>query len=184
VSDEHPADLDAVLILPSARRARVRPLRRHEDQVVRELYAHLSPRTRYQRFFSPMPELPDSVVRLLVDVDNCSRLALIAYRDEAPDDIFGMVSFGAIDAGSAEVALLVRDDWQRQGLGTALAMRILDAADARGFRRFVTHVQWGNEPIRRILKKVGVAISWSATAGVTECVFARRGRSGGRSASS
>ena len=184
MSDEHPTDLDTVLILPSAGRARVRPLRRHEDRVVRDLYAHLSPRTRYQRFFSPMPELPDSVVRLLVDVDNRSRLALIAYRDESPDDIFGMASFGAIDACSAEVALLVRDDWQQQGLGTELAMRILDAADACGFRRFVTHIQWGNEPIRRILKKVGVVISWSATAGVMECVFARRGQSRGRSASS
>jgi Acetyltransferase (GNAT) family len=133
VSAEYPADLEAVLTLPNARRARVRPLQRHEDGVVRALYAHLSCRTRYQRFFSPMPELPDSVLHLLVDVDHRTRLALIVHRDEAPDDIVGMGSFGAVDGCTAEVSLVVRDDWQRQGVGIELAIRILQAAEARGF---------------------------------------------------
>jgi GNAT superfamily N-acetyltransferase len=178
------ADLETLLILPNKRRARVRPLRSHEDDVIRDLYAHLSWRSRYQRFFSPMSELPDSVLRRLTDVDNESRLALVAYADDNPGDIVAMGSFGAIDASSAEVALVVRDDWQRQRLGTALATQVLEAADARGFRRFVTHVLYGNEGIRRILHHVGVVISWRAAAGVTEFVFARRGQSCGASPSS
>lgn len=171
---EYLPDLEAVLTLPNARRVRVRPLRPDEDGVVRELYSHLSWRTRYQRFFSPMPELPDSVLRLLVDVDNRSRLALIAHLDGDPHEVIGMGSFGAIDACSAEVALVVRDDWQRQHLGTELAIRILEAASARGFRKFVTHVLWDNDAIRRILKNVGVVTSWRANGGVMEYVFARR----------
>lgn len=171
---EYPADLEAVFTLPNARRARVRPLRRHEDSVVRDLYAHLSWHTRYQRFFSPMPELPDSVLRLLVDVDHRTRLALIVHRDEAPDDVVGMGSFGAIDGCTAEVSLVIRDDWQRQGVGTELAIRILQAAEARGFHRFVACVQSGNDATRTILTKVGEVISWTASAGVIEYVFVRR----------
>ena len=174
-----PAHHETLLVLPNAQRVRLRPLRPHEAGAVRDLYSRLSPRTRYERFFSPMPELPDSVLRLLLDVDDKSRLALVAHRDEHPGDLIALGSFGAIDACSAEVSLVVRDDWQRQRLGSEMAARILEAADARGFRRFVTHVLWGNDAIRRILKNVGVVLSWSSSGGVMECVFARRARPDG-----
>ena len=55
----------------------------------------------------------------------------------------GLASFGAIDDGNVEVALVIRDDWQRQRLGTELAGRLLQAAEARGFHRFITNVSLG-----------------------------------------
>ena len=62
----YPIELAGHLKLANQRRVWVRPLRRCEGGVrLRDLYDHLSPRTRYLRFFSQMPALPDSVVRLL-----------------------------------------------------------------------------------------------------------------------
>src|SRR5688572_8650770 len=48
----YPSELDGHIVLPNRRRLRIRPLRRCEEDAVRELYDHLSPRTRFLRFFS------------------------------------------------------------------------------------------------------------------------------------
>lgn len=45
---------------------------------IRQLYGNLSADTRYLRFFSPMPQLPDSVLRLITAVDYYRRVGLIA----------------------------------------------------------------------------------------------------------
>ena len=60
---EYPTELDECITLANDQRVRIRALRPCEDGSIREFYARLSARTRYLRFFSPMPSLPDSVRR-------------------------------------------------------------------------------------------------------------------------
>jgi len=172
---EYPKELDADLTLSNRKRLHIRALRTCEDGPIRELYARLSPRTRYLRFFSPMPTLPDSVARLLASVDYRRQLALVAeYDDGNGAEIVGLGSFGAIDDQNAEVALVVRDDWQRQRVGTELAIRILLAAENRGFKRFVVHILSDNIAIRRLLRHVGEMVSSTMSGGMSELAFVRR----------
>jgi GNAT superfamily N-acetyltransferase len=173
----YPIELAGHLKLPNHRRLWVRPLRRCEGGVVRDLYDHLSPRTRYLRFFSPMPVLPDSVVRLLTCGDYRRRLSLVAEL-ETPDgaEVVALGSFAAIGDHRAEVGLVVRDEWQRQGIGVALAQRVLVAAEARGFDRFVAHTLWDNGVLRKLLKHVGDIISSTTRHGVSELTFSSRRR--------
>src|SRR5206468_2342631 len=125
-------------------------------------------RTRCLRFLSPMPVLPDSVLRLLMCVDYRRRLALVAELDTADGtEVVALGSFGAIDEGTAEVGLVVRDEWQRQGIGIALATRVLQAAEARGFTRFVAHVLWENGGIRTLLHHVAQVLSTRTRQGVS-----------------
>ena len=130
---------------------------------MRDLYDHLSPRTRYLRFFSQMPVLPDSVVRLLTCGDYRRRLSLVAEL-ETPDgaEVVALGSFAAIDEHRAEVGLVVRDEWQRQGIGVALAERVMVAAQARGFDRFVAHTLWDNQVLRNSCVR-GLTTSQSTT---------------------
>jgi acetyltransferase len=173
----YPIELAGHLKLPNHRRVWVRPLRRCEGGVVRDLYDHLSPRTRYLRFFSQMPALPDSVIRLLTCVDYRRRLALVAEL-ETPEgaEVVALGSFAAIDEHRAEVGLVVRDEWQRQGIGVALADRVLVAAGARGFDRFVAHTLSDNAVLRKLLKHVGDIISSTTRHGVSELTFSPRRR--------
>jgi acetyltransferase len=172
---QYPSNLEATIRLPHHLLLHVRPLRRCDDRPVRELYRHLSPRTRYLRFFSPMHALPESVLRLLVCVDYSRRLALLAEVDTADGaEVVALGSYGAIDDGTAEVGLVVRDEWQRRGIGTALAMRVLQAAEARGFDRFVAHVLSENTGMRRFLDHVGLVMSTKTHQGVAEVSFIRR----------
>jgi RimJ/RimL family protein N-acetyltransferase len=171
----YPDDLGADVTLPNHRRLRIRALRRCEEGPIRELYAHLSPRTRYMRFLSPMPTLPDSVVRLLVRVDYHRSLALVAEaRDEGDSAVIGLASFGAVDDRNVEVALVVRDDWQQQRVGTELARRVIDAAESRGFHRFIATFRSENVAIRRLLAGVGDIVSAQVSGGISELAFVRR----------
>jgi RimJ/RimL family protein N-acetyltransferase len=171
----YPSELKDRIVLPDRRLLYIRPLRRFEDGVVRELYDRLSPKTRYQRFFSAMPALPDSVLRRLTCVDYTRQLALIGKLVTADGaEIVALGSFAAIDDTSAEVGLVVRDDWQQHGIGVALAASVMRAAEARGFDRFVAHVLWDNTAIRRLVRHVGSIVSSTTRQGVSELTFAKR----------
>ena len=172
---EYPGDLDECLTLPNQRRLRIRALVRCEEGGIRDLFARSSARTRYLRFLSPFPTVPDSVIRLLACVDYGRRLALVAeYHDGRHAEVVGLGSFAAIDDHNAEVSLAVRDDWQRQRIGTALAARILQAAEHRGFHRFTAHVLGENVAIRTLLDRLSNVVSRRSSGGVSELVFVRR----------
>jgi len=151
-----------------------------EKDPIREFYARLSPRTRYSRFFSPMPVLPDSVLNVLACADDQQRLTLLAQvRRGTSAEIVALGNLGPGDAGDAELGLVVRDDFQRQGIGTALAAAVLRRAEARGFHRFVGYVLWENSPVmRKLLSRVADIVSATTHQGVSEMHFIRRAPSG------
>jgi acetyltransferase len=172
---QYPRELEDQISLPNGELLRIRPLRRGDDLPIRQLYENLSPDTRYLRFFSPMPLLPDPVLSLISCVDYCRRLALLAELD-TPDgvQVVALGSFAAMDHNTAEVALVVADQWQRRGIGTVLASKVLLAAEARGFDRFVAHMLHGNAVIRRLLNHAAVIVSTKTQYAVSEVSFVRR----------
>jgi RimJ/RimL family protein N-acetyltransferase len=175
----YPTELDAHVTLSDQRRVRIRALHSREERPIRMLHARLSPHTRYLRFLSPIPTLPDALVRRLARADHRRRLAVIA-EDEAAAcaGVVALASFNAVDETTAEVAIVVQDDWQRQGLGTALVSTLLDAAEKRGFNRFVATIATDNSIIRRLLDRFGRVVASHTSFGVSDLVFVRqRGQS-------
>ncbi len=154
---------------------RIRPLRNGEDGSVRELFARLSLPTRYLRFFQPVPVLSDSLLRLLADVDDPRRIALVAESgDVSGGDVVALGNVGPTDDGRGELGLVVADAWQRQGIGIALAERLLQAADARGYRRFVVYSLVANPAMGPLLSHVAEVVSTTTRYGVSEITFVRR----------
>lgn len=154
---------------------RIRPLRRGEDGAVRELFARLSLPTRYLRFFRPVPVLSDPLLRMLADVDDPRRVALVALTGETNGgDVVALGNVGPTDDGRGELGLVVADAWQRQGIGTALAGRLLQVAHARGYRRYVVHSLVANPALRPLLSHVAEICSTTTRYGVSEIGFIRR----------
>jgi RimJ/RimL family protein N-acetyltransferase len=170
----YPTELDAHVTLTDQRRVRIRALHSREERPIRVLHARLSTRTRYLRFLSPIPTLPDALVRRLACVDYRRRLAVVA-EDEGAGGVVALASFNAVDETTAEVAVVVQDDWQRLGIGTALVSTLLDAAEKRGFNRFVATIATDNSIIRRLLDRFGRIVGSHTSLGVSELVFVRRG---------
>ena len=168
-------DPNSSVTLPNGHRVRLRSLRHGELGAVRELCAGLSLRTRYLRFLSPMPVLPESLLHMLADVDDPRRLTLIAEQDAADGGrVVGLGNLAALDDDRAELGLVVADCWQRQGIGVALAAQLLHAADLRGFRRFVVHGRWDNPAFRRVLSHTADVVSETMRFGESEVTFVRR----------
>jgi RimJ/RimL family protein N-acetyltransferase len=171
----YPTELETHVTLTNERLVRIRALHSHEERSIRVLHARLSPRTRYLRFLSPIPALPDVVVRRLACVDYRRRLAMVAEDEGAGGaGVVALASFSAVDETTAEVAIVVQDDWQRQGVGTALVSTILDAAEKRGFNRFVATIATDNSIIRRLLDRFGRIVASHTSLGISELVFVRR----------
>jgi GNAT superfamily N-acetyltransferase len=142
---------------------------------VRRLFARLSPRTRYLRFHTPAATLTEPVLRTLADVDDSRRLALVAELDECNSgDVVALGNVVAGDGDRAEVGLVVADAWQRRRIGVALAVRLLRAAEARGYDRFVIHELWDNLAVRPLLRRVADVVSINTRYGVSEITFVRR----------
>jgi RimJ/RimL family protein N-acetyltransferase len=172
---ESSSEAGEYVTLSNRKQVRIRALRGGEDAPIRELWAQLSPRSRYLRFLSVMPTLPDSLVRRLLTADDCRTLAFVAEHEaDGTAVVVGLANVGAVDEVSVEVGLVVRDDWQRQHVGTELAQFMMIAAERHGFRRFIGHVLDENVAMRRLLKNIGEVVSTRVSGSVLELAFVRR----------
>ena len=57
-----------------------------DEPALREAIESFSPQTRYMRFFSGAPQIPDHVIHRLADVDGSRHLAWIALDESAADN--------------------------------------------------------------------------------------------------
>jgi acetyltransferase len=163
------------VFLSNGKQVRIRFLQQGEDRPIRELWPHLSARTRYLRFLSILSSLPESLVcRLISDNDRRSTAIVAEHETGGTPIVIGLANFGAVDDESAEVGLVVRDDWQRQHVGTELARTMMLAAERRGIRRFIGHVLAENVAMRTLLKNIGVVVSAKPDGNVHEIAFIRR----------
>ena len=106
----------------------VRPIRDDDVDRLRRLFYRLSPETVYWRFFQPVKQPSEKLLRHLAEVDHHLRQAIVAELD---DEIIAVVRYDrASTSDVADVAVLVEDAWQGHGLGRKLLRRLtVDALD-------------------------------------------------------
>jgi GNAT superfamily N-acetyltransferase len=138
---------------------RLRPLRRHERDLVAGFFAGLSEESRRRRFLQPMPRLSAAMLRHLVDVDGRRHLALVA---EVGGECAGIARFIALpdQPGAAEVAVTVTDRFQGRGIGRLLLEALRPPALRAGARVFVYLVDPTNLPVLRALRSLGVQLAF------------------------
>ncbi len=86
------------------------------------------------------------------------RLARRCNDRDLVADAFGSLFFHGW--GGAEVALLVADDYQGQGIGTTLAEHLFEYAAARGIRRLELTALAGNHRIIRLFRRCAPTIEF------------------------
>ena len=137
-------------------RVRVRPIALEDKPALAAGFQRLSAESRYRRFFTSKTTLSAAELDYLVDVDHTNHEAIIAI-DPASGHGLGVARYvrSTDDAGLAEVAVTVVDDWQGRGLGRALLQRLTYRARREGVRRFSALVQAENLASLGLLESVG-----------------------------
>jgi GNAT superfamily N-acetyltransferase len=69
---------------------------------------------------------------------------------------------------TAEIALVVRDECQNQGVGAELLAYLTYLAKKQGFLGFTAEVLVGNEPVFRLFNKMGFAVDKRNESGIFE----------------
>ncbi len=145
--------------LPDGRVVVIRPIRSDDAERLRAAHGRLSPLTRYRRFMTSKPYLSAADAMYLANIDGRSHYALVATFAEREGDedapIIAVARFvrSPEDAGVAEFAIVVGDDWQGEGIGRELLGRLVDAAVTRGVRRFQAMMLADNVAIQRLAER-------------------------------
>jgi GNAT superfamily N-acetyltransferase len=176
----YPHDLERDVVLKDGTSVRLRPIRSDDAPRLIRLYERLSQRSAYQRFFTVMKRLPPDWARVAATVDYVQRLALVALP--GPDPAAEIVAVGrwepTAEPAVVEVAFAVEDGWQNRGLGSVLFRTLLEAAVARGFRRFRAFVLGDNRRMLDLITRFTDVRERSMQAGVVEVLFAPAGADG------
>jgi RimJ/RimL family protein N-acetyltransferase len=148
----------------------IRLLRAEDKALLRDGFDQLSPESRYARFLSPKAALSEDELRYLCEIDQEQHFAIGALRDLG-DGSPGSGAAAALPVGlgvarfirlpdppdTAEAAITVVDQAQRQGLGTLLFLRLVAAAAERGIQRFRCEVLVGNAGMAALIEQIDPA---------------------------
>ena len=138
--------------------------------LIREGIAKLSAESRYLRFFSPAPALPDAVVHRLANVDGHDHIAWGALCSDCP----GWPAIGAVhavryrhDGPVGEFSVAVLDEFQGRGLARMMTAALLVQCRLEGLAVLDVHILSGNVAAKNLVKSMGA--EWKGeSAGVAE----------------
>jgi GNAT superfamily N-acetyltransferase len=163
VRGRYPSELESDFVLRTGRSMHIRPIRANDDQNLDAFHHHLSSDSIYRRYFSIHPELSDQEIGHLTQVDYVDRLALVI------EDGGEIVAVGRyeryLESTDAEVAFLVRDDYQHLGLGHRLLAGLADAAWARGITTFRADTLITNRDMMSVFLHSGFPVTSTASCG-------------------
>lgn len=123
-----------------------------------ELHAACSLQTLYARYHTGMRSVPRRWLhRLLSPPDGLSLVAVAGSEVVGYAQLIGAgASASATTARSAEVSLLVADEWQGKGVGTALLARLCVLASARGLDSLFAMCLQGDRRVLGAARRAGV----------------------------
>ena len=131
----------------------LREVRPDDKEAIAMGFARLSPESRYRRFFSSLDRLSATDLAYLTEVDHHDHEAVIAFDDGG--ETVGVARYvRGEEPDTAEVAVVVVDDWQGKGAGTALLERLTERASENGIERFVALVLQENAEAIELFRSI------------------------------
>lgn len=138
----------------------VRFVEPRDADAIQNYFRGLSSRSRYNRFFGAMAQLPPALLDRFTDVGEADQFSVVATIDaEGFETIVGEARYAYdFEAGSLEFGLSIDDRWQGHGIGTALLKNLECRAAAFGAFRLFGDTLRSNEAMLALARKSGFAI--------------------------
>ena len=154
----YPKELEQNITSRDGRSLWLRPIMPEDEPALRRTFERLTPDEIRQRFHVPMKAFPHTLAARLTQIDYDREMALVLTERRLPGDaeINGVVRLGADpDNEHAEFALLVRQAYTRQGLGTQMLQCLIEYARGRGIGELYGLVLADNPGMRALCRKLG-----------------------------
>ncbi|HEY7122924.1 MAG TPA: GNAT family N-acetyltransferase [Ktedonobacterales bacterium] len=147
-------------IWPDGETIFIRKAQPEDEAGLKRMFYRLSPRTLYQRFFSPIPLVPLQAQRVaaLASVDPARGFAVVACGRQ---EIRGVARYDREqDPRDAELSVLIEDAWQGRGLGKMMLAHVIVEARRQGITRFIVNVLGDNRPALRVVQALFANAEW------------------------
>jgi RimJ/RimL family protein N-acetyltransferase len=153
--------------LRNGRQIEVRALQPSDREALLAAARRTSDQSLYRRFFALRREFSDAEVESFVTVDFVDQVALVAVmREDGREIIAGGGRYIIVRPGAAELAFTVVDEFQGQGIASALLRHLTALARAAGLGEFVAEVLAGNTAMLRVLERSGLGLQQRRENGV------------------
>jgi acyl-CoA hydrolase/RimJ/RimL family protein N-acetyltransferase len=170
---EYPESLAIHRTTRSSQEILLRPVKISDERLIKDFFYSLSDESLYTRFISARKNVPHEMRQDLVAVDYTRDMVILAVvegKDEPEQEtVVGVGQYSLNrDMHTAEVALVVRDDYQGKGVGTELLHYLTYLAKRQGLLGFSAEVLSSNRPMRSLFEKMGFDIEKRREEGVYE----------------
>lgn len=170
-------DLDAIVTmkLRDGREVHVRHMRPSDAELLERMFYKLSSETRYRRFFVPLDNLDEERVHLearrLAKINPAYETALIAVIEEdGREEAIAVARYTCLRHrdDACEGSIVLRDDFQGQGLGRQLFDLLVQVALAHGLRHMILLTHADNTGMIALVQKLGLPYKGRYSAGLYE----------------
>ena len=167
---EYPEKLEAHRTTKTGLKIFLRPVRLSDEHLLKDFFYDLSSDCMYHRFISTRTSMHHEELQKFVVIDYTREMVILAIiESDGQEKIVGMGQY-FIDENThtAEVAFVVRDDLQNQGIGAELMTYLTLLAKRNGLHGFTAAVLMDNKPMLQLFEKMGFVVEKHAEAGVYE----------------
>ena len=153
--------------LRDGRQIEIRALRPGDRNALLVAAGRTSDESLYRRFFGVRRDFSDAEVESFVKVDFIDQVALVAVEREGEREIIlAGARYIVVRRGAAELAFTVVDEFQGQGVASAMLRHLTSLARAAGLREFLADVLPDNTAMLRVLEHSGLRLHSKHESGV------------------
>ena len=160
VSADYLSGWFSVATLKDGAKVLIRPIQPDDAPRLQHGFHHLSKETIYMRFLEIFSDLSDEQARHLSTVDYQKQMAFVgSIQEEGEEHLVAVARYAYVEgdeAGLAEVAIVVRDDFQNRGLGKIIVVRLVEYARLHSVKAFIGTIHTTNAKISHFIETGGL----------------------------
>lgn len=156
---EYPEHLETYRTTKQGVQILLRPVKINDEPLIKDFYYSLSDKSIYRRFLSIRRHLPHSELQKhFVVIDYTREMAILAVSSSHGQDVVaGMAQYYIGENSlSAEISIVVRDNFQSKGIGFELLTYLVTVAISQGLHTFTADILPDNLPVLRLIDKLGL----------------------------
>ena len=151
------AEFSTIEVLPNGQRVEIRALTPADREDMLAAVGRTSTQSIYRRFFNVRRHFSEAEISFFLNPDSVRHVALVAVAEEGGTPVIaGGGRYVVINPGQAEVAFAVVDQFQGQGIATALLRHLSSIARKAGLQEFVAEVLPENTAMLKVFEKIGL----------------------------